>query len=170
MADISGARIGGRLEDMDLIQADLDATGARAGDHAGATAARVERLQREVADVSAQLKVDFVDMAAQLAQAVARSTASMESADWDGRSRGAANAANAAFAVDIDRVLAGAQEGVDRLHAALSSQVMAFFDEVNGSFASIMASVQDNYSNLALGTRQYAAKLAEDDAVAIRFG
>jgi uncharacterized phage infection (PIP) family protein YhgE len=170
MPDISGSRIGGRLEDMDLIQSDLDATGNQAAEHATASAARVDRLQAEVADVTAQMKSDFMDLASQLSEMVARSNASLDAADWDGRSRGAASAANAQFASDIDTVLGAAQQGADRMHHSLLAQVTSFFDEVSGSFAQVMHGIEENYGTLAMGTRQYAASLAEQDSVAIQYG
>jgi len=170
MPDITGSRIGGRLEDMQAIQVALDATGAQTGLHAGATSARVQRLQQEVADVTVRLKADFADLAAELRTVVTRSNASLESADWDGRSRGAASAANAQFGNDIERVLGSAHDGADQLHQVLSNQVLTFFDEVNGTFTQILGRIEDNYRTLAAGTRAYATRLAEDDAVAIRFG
>ncbi len=170
MADITGSRIGGRIEDMLVVQAGLDATGQQAGAQATAAAARVERLQREVAEVTARLKADFGELASELREAAARATANLHGADWDGRSRGAADAANLAFANEIDRVLRAAHEGADGLHDALTAQVMSFFDDMSGSFAQVLRSIEENYHSLAGATRAYAARLADDDAVAIRFG
>jgi hypothetical protein len=168
MGDITGNRIGARLDDMEMLRSSLEATGRQMADHAAQSAARSGQLRAEVSELTGRLVIEFEALAASLGEMVSRSSAAMEAVDWDGRARAAAEEANTRFAVEVDSVLVRSREGAERLRQTLTGHLEAFHDEISGSFAEVLHRLDDSYRALALGTADHAARLADQDAAAMR--
>lgn len=169
MPTTNGAAIGGVLGDLHTVMSRLDAAGAAATSHASDVRVGVETLRNDVEDISTTLRTTFEQLAEQLRGQIAQAHTALVAADWSGRSRGAADAAEAQLSSDVRATLDQAEAGVEALGASLRQQTEGFYQEVTGQFSSVMGNIERAYGELSRGTSAFADSLAQADQT-ISFG
>src|SRR4051794_27013145 len=119
-------RIGGNV-------ADIQAASQRLGDAGGAATAAGSDATRVSADLSAQvdsltntLKTHFTTMAATLRDQITTAKNSLQTSDWDGTSRAAADAAEADLSAAVGQILDEALTAADGVRTDVTRQVTAF--------------------------------------------
>jgi hypothetical protein len=157
------ARIGGNV-------ADIQAASQRFGDAGGAATTAGSDAARVSSDLSAQvdsltntLKTHFTTMAAGLRDQIAAAKNSLQTSDWDGTSRAAADAAEADLSTAVGQILDQALSAADGLRTDVTSQVTAFDDAIRGQFSKVMTDINDRYSTLATGATTFASALEQTD-------
>ena len=169
MPTTNGAAIGGVLEDLHAVMSRLDAAGAAATSHAADVRVGVETLRNEVDDVASTLSTTVGQLAERLREQIAQAHTALLAADWSGRSRGAADAAEAQLSGDVRTTLADAEAGIEALRASLRQQTEGFHQDVTGRFSTVMANIERAYGELSRGTAAFADNLAQADQT-ISFG
>ncbi len=163
MPSTSGAQIGGVLEDIANVTSRLTDAGAASATHSSEVRVGVETLRNEVTDVTATLSATFERLAEDLRTQIRTAHDALVAADWSGRSRGAADAAEAQLNGDVATTLEAAHTGVEAVGAALRDQVESFYGEVTGQFATVMTNIESAYGELSRGTQLFADNLAQAD-------
>jgi len=164
MSDVSGALIGGALSDMDSVTNRLTAAGGASLTHSGEATATAQVLVDEIADVTNHLATTFVNLAETLRTEITAARTTLGAANWTGRSRGAADAAEADLNGQVNTTLNAAQQGVDELSGVLQRMVLSFHGDVSGQFANVMNSINERYVALGRGTTAFADGLRQVDS------
>ena len=156
-------RIGGNVADIQAASQRLgDAGGAATSAGSDATKVSAE-LNTQVDNVTTTLKTHFTTMATGLRDQITTAKNSLQTSDWDGTSRAAADAAEADLSAAVGQILDEALGAADGLRADVTKQVTAFDDAIRGQFSKVMTDINDRYSTLATGTTTFASALEQTD-------
>ncbi|MFN3216541.1 MAG: hypothetical protein ACE367_08615 [Acidimicrobiales bacterium] len=164
MSDTSGALIGGALSDIENVTTRLAAAGGASVTHASDAAATAQVLVDEIGDVTNHLTTTFIGLAEALRTEITAARTTLGAANWTGRSRGAADAAEADLHTQTSAVLEAAQQGVDELSGVLLRMVLSFHGDVAGQFANVMNQINERYQALGRGTTAFAEGLRQVDS------
>lgn len=156
-------RIGGNVADIQAASQRFgDAGGAATA--AGSDAAKVSaELNTQVDSVTTTLKTHFTTMASGLHEQITTAKNSLQTSDWDGTSRAAADAAEADLSAAVGQILDEALGAADGLRADVTKQVTAFDDAIRGQFNKVLGDVNDRYTTLASGATRFASALEQTD-------
>ncbi|MEY2421017.1 MAG: hypothetical protein QOI95_1084 [Acidimicrobiaceae bacterium] len=156
-------RIGGNVADIQAASQRLGDAGG-AATTAGSDAAKVSsELHAQVDSVTNTLKTHFTTMATGLRDQITTAKNSLQTSDWDGTSRAAADAAEADLSAAVGQILDEALSAADGMRADVTKQVTAFDDAIRGQFNKVMTDVNDRYSTLANGATTFASALEQTD-------
>ena len=156
-------RIGGNVAYNQAASQRLgDAGGAATA--AGSDAARVSAdLNAQVDSVTNTLKTHFMTMATTLREQITTAKNSLQTSDWDGTSRAAADAAEADLSAAVGQILDEALTAADGMRTDVTRQVTAFDDAIRGQFSKVLTDVNDRYNTLATGATTFASALEQTD-------
>jgi hypothetical protein len=156
-------RIGGNVADIQAASQRLGDAGG-AATTAGSDAAKVSaELNAQVDNVTNTLKTHFTTMAGSLRDQITTAKNQLQTSDWDGTSRAAADAAEADLSAAVGQILDDALSAADGMRADVTKQVTAFDDAIRGQFNKVMADVNERYSTLASGATTFASALEQTD-------
>ena len=163
------ARIGGNLADIARtagVMTDTGGAATAAGQDASAVAGRMES---EVEAVTATLRAHFEQLAEELRGRISSARQQLGATDWEGASRGAADAAETRLHGEVDRVLATAIDDVEAFRTFMLTQATDFVGGVQGQFGGVMGQIDAAYQDLATGSRTFAEQLEAADR-SVSFG
>lgn len=152
------------LADLDHAGATAVGTGRAAADTGDRAAVLVQQLEAGLDEVTSVLVDHVRRLALALRDELARTAASLGVADWEGRAREAADAAELAVRQRVDAVLVGAEAGAESLRHALTGQAAALVAEILQRFGQAMDGVDLAYRGLADAEAAFAANLVAADA------
>ena len=156
-------RIGGNVADIQAASQRFGDAGGAASS-AGSDAARVSsELNTQVDTVTNTLKTHFTTMATNLRDQITTAKNSLQTSDWDGTSRAAADAAEADLSAAVGQILDEALSAADGMRADVTRQVTAFDDAIRGQFNTVLTTINDRYSTLATGATTFASALEQTD-------
>jgi hypothetical protein len=154
LADLTAAQ-----QDASQTGAAASAAGARAADDAGQAQAGIER-------VSDALLTHFRQLADAMRQEAQAASAQLGTADWEGRSREMAVAAEGALHQALTSTLQGAEEGTESFRTTATAEAAAFTEGVRGRFQGVLQRIDEAYQDLAGAEATFAANLQQaDDSV-----
>jgi hypothetical protein len=156
------------IGDLEAAQRDAALTGAaatdagaRATDDAGAMQAGIER-------VSDALRSHFERVAEAMRQEARNAANQLGTADWEGRSREMAVAAEASLQAALSSTLQEAEAGTERFRATMTAEAGAFVEGIRGQFNGVLQRIDGAFQELAGAEATFAANLQEADG-SVRF-
>jgi hypothetical protein len=156
-------RIGGNVEDIHGAAGVMTEAGTAATSSAAEAANFSARMEGEIGDVTNTLNTHFTSSADGLRQQIAAAKNRLAGTDWEGTSRGEAEAAEAALNSQVDNVLNKALEATNEFKASMTAHANDFVAMVNTDFKTIMANVDTAYQDLAKASKTFAENLASAD-------
>jgi hypothetical protein len=157
------------IGDIEAAQQDATRTGAaatdagvRAADDAGQMQAGIERLSDAL--------LGHFHRIAEAMRHEARSAASqLGTADWEGRSRELAIAAESSLQAALSSTLQEAEAGTERLRTTMTSEAGVFVEGIRGRFNGVLQRIDEAFQELAGAEATFTANLQQADE-SVRFG
>ncbi len=152
------------LADLDHAGTTAVGTAQAAADTGAGAAVVAQQVEAGLTEVSTVLVDHVRRLALALREELARTAASLGTADWEGRAREVADAAELAVRQRVDVVLASAELGADSLRQALTRQAAELVAEIVQHFGQAMDAVDLAYRSLADAEAAFGANLVAADA------
>lgn len=127
------------------------------------------QMEAGVEEITSALEEHFHRVADALRGHARRTKTQLGGADWEGRSREAAVAAEEALSARLDATMASAEEGTAAFRQMMTTQARDFVEAVRSDFNTIMGQVDVAYQDLASAQQAFAENLQLADDT-IQFG
>ncbi|MGH9181111.1 MAG: hypothetical protein ACRDY5_05290 [Acidimicrobiales bacterium] len=166
---VMAGRIGGNVSDIQAAAAVMTETGGAATAASSEAATLAAQMEGGIGEVTNTLSAHFTQTADTLRQQIVAARNRLGQADWEGTSRGEAEAAEAALNSQVDQVLGRALESATEFRTFMAARANEFVAMVSGDFKTIMGNVDLAYQDLAQASKTFAENLAAADQ-SIKFG
>lgn len=157
------ARIGGTISDMLDVASKLETAGSETDTMTSAASGDAQVLVDEVGDVTSRMLSQFENHASALMNHITAANNQLGTADWDGRSREAANQAENDLRTQVTTTLDQAGDAIASFNTSLVDQVMGLKTEIDGSFARVLDDIKNRYLDLQRGTATVAQNFQDAD-------
>jgi hypothetical protein len=156
IGDIEAARQGAAQTGAAATEA-----GTRAADDAGQMQAGIER-------VGDALLAHFHGLAEAMRLEARDAANQLGTADWEGRSREMAIAAESSLQTALTATLHEAEAGTERFRTTMASEAGVFVEGIRGQFNGVLQRIDEAFQDLAGAEAAFAANLQEADG-SVRF-
>jgi hypothetical protein len=156
------------LADLEAAQQDATQTGAAASEAGTRASDDAGHLQAGIERVSDALLTHFHQLADAMRQEARNASAQLGTADWEGRSREMAIAAESSLQTAVSSTLQEAEAGTERFRATMTAEAGAFVEGVRGQFNAVLQRIDGAFQELAGAEATFAANLQQADE-SVRF-
>jgi hypothetical protein len=156
------------LGDLEVAQQRATQTGASATDAGARAADDAGQLQAGIERISEALLSHFRQLADVMRQQARMAHDQLGAADWEGRSREMALAAETSLQAAVADTLQGAEAGTERFRAEMAAETGAFVEGVRGRFNGVMQEIDRAFQDLAGAEAAFATSLQQADGT-VRF-
>jgi hypothetical protein len=154
------------LADLEAVQQDATRTGTAATDAGLRAADDAGHMQAGIERIGEALLTHFHAIADAMRQEAATAGAQLGTADWEGRSRELAVAAESSLQTALTTTLQDAEAGTERFRSTTTAEAGAFVEGIRGEFSAVLQRIDDSFQQLAGAEATFAANLQQaDDAV-----
>jgi hypothetical protein len=151
VADVEAAR-----QDATSTGAAATDAGARAADHSGQMQVGIER-------VTDALLSHFHQLADAMRQEARTAANQLGTADWEGRSREMAIAAEGSLQSALTDTLHEAEAGTERFRTTMTAEAGTFVEGIRGRFNGVLQEIDRAFQDLAGAEAAFAANLQQAD-------
>jgi hypothetical protein len=156
------------LGDLEAAQQDATRTGAAATDTGLRASADAGHMQAGIERIGDALLTHFRSIADAMRQEAGHASAQLGTADWEGRSRETAIAAESSLQAALTSTLQEATTGTEQFRTTTTAEAGVFVEGVRGQFYAVLQRIDDAFQQLAGAEASFAANLQQADG-SVRF-
>jgi hypothetical protein len=156
------------LGDLEAAQQDATRTGAAATDAGLRAAADAGHMQAGIERISEALTTHFHAVADAMRQEATTAGVQLGTADWEGRSREMAVAAESSLQAALTATLQAAEADTERFRTTMTAEAGAFVEGTRGQFNAVLQRIDDAFQQLAGAEASFATNLQQADG-SVRF-
>jgi hypothetical protein len=149
--------------DLEAAQQEAASTGAAATDAGARAADDSGQMQAGIERVTDALLAHFQQLADAMRQEARAAANQLGTADWEGRSRELAVAAEASLQSALSNTLQEAEAGTEQFRATMTAEAGAFVESVRGQFHGVLQEVDRSFQELAGAEGAFATTLQQAD-------
>jgi hypothetical protein len=156
------------LGDIESAQQDATQTGAAATDAGTRASEDAGHMQAGIERVSDALLTHFHTIADAMRQEATNASNQLGTADWEGKSREMAIAAESSLQTALTSTLQEAETGTEQFRTTMSAEAAAFVEGIRGQFNAVLQRIDGSFQELAGAEATFAANLQQADE-SVRF-